>query len=649
MLLSRFWFFVLAAATATAASAAVLSVQVFNRQYDAEIADQLRRDRFELELLLRVDARTRIDAIAPIAAHNDVRTALRAASGRRDRTQIDGEARQRVGERLTDLNRQLEEMAGDILFAVDDGGYIVGQLGSSELPAGAGLGGFPLVEKALAGYVRDDVWVWNGEVYRMAARPVIENGQYVGAIVHGMKIDEDLANKLATRLQGATVAFFLRDRVLAAAVPGLQNAPRSEELENQLAAALGDEKLKEGGRTDPLDLNQTGRAVYSLMTGGAAHAQAGYAIARPRMAIASVFQIFETSTTEDRDAMSMELMIVAAAGLLLGLIGLFWVWLERDRPLKRLRAATGSLAKREIDRLTITDFAGPYRRIAEGVNEAMDKAVERAGAQAKRKPADLDEILGPTPAAGGPSYFGFAQKEGAGDADIPSLPPDDLASAPPPAALPAPPPAGGLKPAAPPAMAKPAPPPPKAPAPPGPPPPAPPMAAARPPAAPPAAPPRPAAPPMAALSGNGASDSVTAGGAAAKPEWAKATMMGTGGAPGEGGGPVQAKPAAGAGSPLDNDDDEDGATMVAQVSEELLAATQGSDPDEPHFKETYNNFVETKKQCGEPTAGLTYDKFAQTLRKNREQIISKHGATRVRFTVYVKEGKAALKATPVKD
>lgn len=55
-----------------------------------------------------------------------------------------------------------------------------------------------------------------------------------------------------------------------------------------------------------------------------------------------------------------------------------------------------------------------------------------------------------------------------------------------------------------------------------------------------------------------------------------------------------------------------------------------------------------KEQCGEPTKGLTYDKFVVTLRKNKEQIVSKHGAANVRFTVYVKDGKAALKATPVR-
>ena len=35
--------------------------------------------------------------------------------------------------------------------------------------------------------------------------------------------------------------------------------------------------------------------------------------------------------------------------------------------------------------------------------------------------------------------------------------------------------------------------------------------------------------------------------------------------------------------------------------------------------------------------------------KNRDDLKSKTGCREVRFTVYVKDGKAALKATPVKD
>ncbi|OJT23039.1 hypothetical protein BO221_19310 [Archangium sp. Cb G35] len=71
--------------------------------------------------------------------------------------------------------------------------------------------------------------------------------------------------------------------------------------------------------------------------------------------------------------------------------------------------------------------------------------------------------------------------------------------------------------------------------------------------------------------------------------------------------------------------------------------------EEHHFQDVFREFVATRDQCGEPNDGLTYDKFVAKLRKNKEQLVQKYACKTVRFQVYVKEGKAALKATPVKD
>jgi hypothetical protein len=116
------------------------------------------------------------------------------------------------------------------------------------------------------------------------------------------------------------------------------------------------------------------------------------------------------------------------------------------------------------------------------------------------------------------------------------------------------------------------------------------------------------------------------------------------------------------------------ATVVAQIPDELLkqaSDTTASEParggvalppprspaiaglggaavEEAHFKETFEFFLQTKKQCGEPTAGLTYEKFAEKLRANTAELKTRYRCASVRFQVYVKNGKAALKATPVK-
>lgn len=101
---------------------------------------------------------------------------------------------------------------------------------------------------------------------------------------------------------------------------------------------------------------------------------------------------------------------------------------------------------------------------------------------------------------------------------------------------------------------------------------------------------------------------------------------------------------------LDNDEDEQ--AMVAQPSADLIAATgagpMSADPM-AEWHQVYEEFLRTKRECSESTDGLTFEKFQQTLKKNRDALIQRHGCKRVKFSVYVKEGRASLKATPVRD
>jgi hypothetical protein len=79
------------------------------------------------------------------------------------------------------------------------------------------------------------------------------------------------------------------------------------------------------------------------------------------------------------------------------------------------------------------------------------------------------------------------------------------------------------------------------------------------------------------------------------------------------------------------------------------AAAVASSADDAHFREVFEQYVATRRQCGESTAELTFDKLASTLRKNREQILgTRDDLSAVRFSVYVKDGRAAIKANPLK-
>jgi hypothetical protein len=81
----------------------------------------------------------------------------------------------------------------------------------------------------------------------------------------------------------------------------------------------------------------------------------------------------------------------------------------------------------------------------------------------------------------------------------------------------------------------------------------------------------------------------------------------------------------------------------------VQSVSLGGGDEEQHFQETFRDFLSTRQKCGEANDGMTYDKFAAKLRKNKEQLVAKYNCRTVRFQVYVKDGKAALKATPVKD
>lgn len=71
------------------------------------------------------------------------------------------------------------------------------------------------------------------------------------------------------------------------------------------------------------------------------------------------------------------------------------------------------------------------------------------------------------------------------------------------------------------------------------------------------------------------------------------------------------------------------------------------DPDE-RMKRLYRAYVSAKKRTGESTEGLTYDRLVRTLSKQVPNIQKKTGCKRVDFKIEIKQGKAVLKAVPVK-
>jgi hypothetical protein len=281
-------------------------------------------------------------------------------------------------------------------------------------------------------------------------------------------------------------------------------------------------------------------------------------------------------------------------GFIIGaaLLGMLFIYLENDRGNAHLRAMLDQLAERKIERLDPLQLRGNARKTALAINDAFERAMKeelsRSGGKPRRSVEDLDALLGPAPNANAEPF-----------GDIPPPPPPAGAPPPPPRLNPAPapfvPPAAAPGPAAAPAPAH-APPPP--------------------PAAAGGGPPRPP-PPRAPGTTPAGNQGNTAVGLVAPPP---------------GPAPIAATP------PLN-------ATMTADATGVVFA---NAGEEQAHWREVFDQFVATKKQCNEDVSALAFEKFAATLQKNKDQLVQRTQCRAVRFQVYVKDGKATLKASPVR-
>ena len=97
-------------------------------------------------------------------------------------------------------------------------------------------------------------------------------------------------------------------------------------------------------------------------------------------------------------------------------------------------------------------------------------------------------------------------------------------------------------------------------------------------------------------------------------------------------------------------EEEEVSTQIKHVPQELINASMPNiDQEEIHYRDVFQKFVATQRECGAEVSGLTFEKFERKLHAARDQVMKRHNVASVRFTVYVKQGRAALKATPVKQ
>jgi hypothetical protein len=553
-----------------------------------------------------------------LLAATDVGIAM-ARRGANGKEAIPPASKDEAAKKLKDFNEKLPaDYKYDALFAADREGRLVGHVGYDVVNSAPEfeLGGYPAVFDALHGYLRDDTWVWNGKIARVVTRPVEDEvGQPpLGAIVALKWVDAAFAKQMGTRTRTNLAFFALGSHVASAATTEGFEEKDLAGLSAELKALEADKAFRDNGRTDVRPLGEAGGILFVRLPGDASELNAGFAVARPKVAIGGPLGFL--SGADDQDKKNVKLWVVALIVLGAALFGLLFSYLEHSSPVKEMASQAAKLKKGEIDVLNLPKLRGGLRAIGADMNAGIQRVVEKGGGTA-RKPADLESILGPVPAQPNMSAFSFPMADGSAPPHAPPAAPSPAFGAPPPAAS-----ANRGFPGAPPVPA----------------------ANASRPNAPPPSPGPPARPPPAA-------------------DFPASRTMAMGNAPPKGGPPAGGFggtgntapapfPAPGGGMAARQlGEKEDEATMVAQPPADLIAASGAHPAADPaaEWHAVYEEFIRTKRECGEATDGLTYEKFQQTLKKNRDALMQRHGCKRVKFSVYVKEGRASLKATPVRD
>jgi hypothetical protein len=605
MILSRLWYVLLGAAVAVALYVVYVAVGQYNRQTTLALKEGLASDSQTVDWALKIDARRRLDALLAGSVDPTLQQALVSANGVKE-GKAPEKAKSDAKKALSAVNETIPaDWRDDALFAVDRDGHVVAQLGYDAIAGNDDfeLGGYPAVNDALHGWLRDDVWVLGSKMYVVVARPVEYDATQrpAGAIVGIKEVNNKFAEDLAKRARTNVAFYALGQRVAGGVGVDGFDAEKLDAVGNDLKNVV-DKTYGDTGHSDVHMFSDDLGAMYARLSGDSSTLGGGFAVVRGKTSLAGPIGFL--STADDKDKANVPWLLLVGVVLAAALVGVALTLLEHTNPLNELVMQAERLKTGVMDGLQVARFRGAYRLAAQSLNQGMERSIEKAGG-VTRKPADLESILGPTPAQPSMSAFSFPLADGAGAA--PAIP----VNVPPPPVVPA---AGS---------------------------PAVPLAAAPVPRPVPAGISKETPPVVVPLVS-------PTGGRLPPPTPPPArTLLGLPavGRPA----PVPSPPAA---APANDDSDDDEATMVGAVPAELMAQATGENRASDESAEwlvVYEDFVRTKKKCGEPVDGLSFDKFSHTLKKNRDALVQRHACKRVKFSVYVKEGRASLKATPVRE
>ena len=84
------------------------------------------------------------------------------------------------------------------------------------------------------------------------------------------------------------------------------------------------------------------------------------------------------------------------------------------------------------------------------------------------------------------------------------------------------------------------------------------------------------------------------------------------------------------------------------LSGEALSASAVEGPEMAEWRNVFAEFLRVRKQCNQDIESLSFERFKTKLEASKNNLLSKHHCKTVRFLVQIKDGKAAIKAIPVR-
>ncbi len=606
MLLSRFFYVILAAALGGALFLLYLATAVGNRTSTATAERLLTSAGSAVNWYLTDDARRRAAALVGLTVNPAVQKGLSEANGKESLKDLKPELRQDMKDRLAKFRQNMASrgLVFDAVWAIDVHGRVVA---SENFERGTSsehfeMGGYAVVADAIHGWIRDDAWVLDGQIYRVVAHPVEVNvdGAPIGAIVAAKIVDAQFAQSISDRTNAA-VAFFAHGSRVATGAQADFDKALLEVTAQDLEKARQDPNFEDKGITEPMILRENAghdvMVMFNRLAGEAWDLNSGYVVGHRQAKVRTPFEFQNLADQNDKDSVPLWLLGAVVGGSIF--IGLLLSLLEHTLPLARFRRAVAELADKrsDTDVLKPSTFRGVFKGIARDINDSLDKVAAKAGID--RGPADLESVLGPLPAQPQMSAFSVpksgevpASAPGSGGRTVPKPVPQKP--------LPQP------KRSAPRA-------------------------------------PKPSSDDDAALDDDAPRSDEDAPISSKNDGLPDAAAFGAA-LRGDSPPPAPAR-----------DEDDDAPTKVAALPKNLVpdrlppeSDDDGEVDEETEWRKVYADFVAMKKKFGEPTDKLTYEKFRGTLQRNKDALISRHNCKRVKFKVYEKQGRAALKASPVK-